>query len=257
VRKQLAVLPFAEIRVADPEFMQGVPYQAPIDLYVRGDDMRELQRISDELVTRIRRIPGAVDVKSTLVAGQPEMVARINRELAADIGFDVGGIAAQLRAMVEGVVPTKLRDGDREHDIRVRLAPEFRNDFGAIARTPLYSPTGAAVRTGDLVTMQPAVGPTSIDREQRRRQLKVGVDLAARPLGDVTADVEKAIAAVKMPANFEAGRFSLPSRSFTSCLHPSSSRSPSRCSSWCRFRWRSWARSWACSSRAITSACRP
>ncbi len=119
VRKQLASFPFAEIRVADPEFMQGVPYQPPIDLYVRGDNMKELQRISDELVTKIRRIPGAVDVKSTLVAGQPEMVARINREMAADIGFDVGGIAGQLRGMVEGVVPTKLRDGDREYDIRV------------------------------------------------------------------------------------------------------------------------------------------
>ena len=53
--------------------------------------------------------------------------------------------------------------------------------------------------------MQPAVGPSSIDREQRRRQAKVGVDLSTRPLGDVTADVEKAIVSVKMPPNFEAG----------------------------------------------------
>jgi hydrophobic/amphiphilic exporter-1 (mainly G- bacteria), HAE1 family len=205
VRRDLSKLPFAEIRVADPEFMQGAPYQPPIDLYVRGDDMRELQRISDELVSKIRQVPGAVDVKSSLVAGQPEMVARINRELAADIGFDVGGVAAQLRGMVEGIVATKLRDGEREHDIRVRLAPEFRNNFAAIAGTPLYTPTGTVVRTADLVSMLPAVGPSSIDREQRRRQVKVGVDLAGRPLGDVTADVEKAIATVKMPANFEAG----------------------------------------------------
>ena len=123
-------------------------------------------------------MPGAVDVKSTLVAGQPEMVARINREMAADLGFDVGGIAGQLRGMVEGVVPTKLRDGDREYDIRVRLAPEFRNDFDAIARTPLYSPTRRGrARPPISCAMQPAVGPTSIDREQRRRQVKVGVDL--------------------------------------------------------------------------------
>ena len=31
--------------------MQGAPYQPPIDLYVRGDDMAELQRVNDELVT--------------------------------------------------------------------------------------------------------------------------------------------------------------------------------------------------------------
>src|SRR6185436_11869104 len=159
----------------------------------------------DELTTKIKRIPGAVDIKSSLVSGQPEMVARINREMAADIGFDVGSIAGQLRGMVEGVVPTKLRDGDREHDIRVRLAPEFRNDFATLSRTPLYAPNGAVVRAGDLVRMEPGVGPSSIDREQRRRQVKVGVDLDGRPLGDVSAEVEKVFSSVSMPPNFEHG----------------------------------------------------
>src|SRR6187397_778446 len=165
VRAQLNKLPFADIKVAKPQFMQGAPNQAPIELYVRGDDLLQLQRISDELTTKIKQIRGAVDVKSTLVSGQPEMVARINREMAADIGFDVGSIAGQLRGMVEGVVPTKLRDGDREHDIRVRLAPEFRNDFATLSRTPLYAPTGAVVRASDLVHLEPGVGPSSIDRE--------------------------------------------------------------------------------------------
>ncbi len=205
VRAQLNKLPFADIKVAKPQFMQGAPNQAPIELYVRGDDLQQLQRISDELTTKIKQIRGAVDVKSTLVSGQPEMVARINREMAADIGFDVGSIAAQLRGMVEGVVPTKLRDGDREHDIRVRLAPEFRNDFATLGRTPLYAPNGAVVRAGDLVRMEPGVGPSSIDREQRRRQVKVGVDLDGRPLGDVSAEVEKVFSSVTMPPNFEHG----------------------------------------------------
>ena len=117
---------------------------------------------------QVKAVPGAVDVDSTLETGQPEMVAHVNRELAADLGFDVGSVAMQLRGMVEGIVPTRLREDDKEYDIRVRLAPEFRNDFEAIARTPLYSPTGAVVRTRDIVRMQPEVGPAAIEREQRR-----------------------------------------------------------------------------------------
>ena len=49
VRAMLARMPFVEAKVADPQFMQGVAYQAPINVYVRGDDMKELQRISDDL----------------------------------------------------------------------------------------------------------------------------------------------------------------------------------------------------------------
>ena len=206
VRARLAKMPFVDGKVADPEFMQGAPYEPPINVFVRGDDLVALQRISDEIERRVRAIPGAVDVSSNLESGQPEVVARINRELAADLGFSVGSIAMQLRGMVEGIVPTKLRDGDREHDIRVCLAPEYRNDSGAVLRTPLYSPRGAAVRTGDIVQFVPAVGPSNIDREQRRRQAKIGIDLApGYALGDVTAQVERALKTVDMPPNFEWG----------------------------------------------------
>jgi len=205
IREQLAAIPLLEITVADPEFMQGAPSEAPLNVYLRGDDMAELQRLSDEVVNRIRAVPGAVDVDSSLESGQPEMVADVNRDLAADLGFDVGSIASQLRGMVEGVVPTRLREGDKEYDIRVRLAPEFRNDFQVIARTPLYSPGGAVVRTADIVRLAPGVGPTTIEREARRRQAKIGVELADRPLGDVTSDVSAIMAGIPMPPNFEWG----------------------------------------------------
>jgi multidrug efflux pump subunit AcrB/outer membrane protein TolC len=207
VRGLLAAVPFVDGKVADPEFMQGAPYEPPINVYVRGDDLAALQRITAEIQARIRAIPGAVDISSNIESGQPEIVARVDRARAADLGFSVGGVAAQLRGMVEGVVPTRLRDGDREHDIRVRLAPEFRNDPEAVLHAPLYSPpSGAAVRARDVVAFAPAVGPSNIDREQRRRQAVIGVDLAAGyALGDVTAEVRRAVETVSMPPTFEWG----------------------------------------------------
>jgi HAE1 family hydrophobic/amphiphilic exporter-1 len=204
-RQRLAAVPMLKATVTDPEFMQGAPSEAPVNIYVRGDDMAALQRLSDEIVAKARQVPGTADIDSTLESGQPEMVAHVNRSMAADLGFEVATVASQLRGMVEGVVPTKLRDGEEEHDIRVRLAPEFRNDFAVIARTPLYSPRGAAVRTGDIVRMEPGVGPTNIEREQRRRQAKIGIELDDRPLGDVTRDLEAMMATVQMPPNFEWG----------------------------------------------------
>lgn len=205
MRARLKQIPLLKMTVADPEFMQGSPTQAPLSVYLRGDDMAELQRLNEEVVARVKAVPGAVDVDSTLESGQPEMAAHVNRELAADLGFDVGSVAMQLRGMVEGVVPTRLREDDKEYDIRVRLAPQFRNDFEAIGRTPLYSPTGAVVRTRDIVKMQPDVGPAAIEREQRRRQAKINIELSDRALGDVTNDVAKVMQGVTMPPNFEWG----------------------------------------------------
>ena len=205
VRERLKQIPLLKMTVSDPEFMQGAPTQAPLSVYLRGDDMAELQRLNEEILQKVRAVPGAVDVDSTLETGQPEMMAAVNRELAADLGFDVGSVAMQLRSMVEGIVPTRLREDDKEYDIRVRLAPEFRNDFESIARTPLYSPTGAVVRARDIVRLQPEVGPAAIEREARRRQAKINIELADRSLGEVTADVGRVMAAVALPPNFEWG----------------------------------------------------
>ena len=205
IRERLKQIPLLKMTVADPEFMQGAPTQAPLSVYLRGDDMAELQRINEEALQKVRAVPGAVDVDSTLETGQPEMVAAVNRELAADLGFDVSSVAMQLRGMVEGIVPTRLREDDKEYDIRVRLAPAFRNDFESIARTPIYSPTGAVVRARDIVKLQPEVGPAAIEREARRRQAKINIELSDRSLGEVTADVGKVMESITLPPNFEWG----------------------------------------------------
>ena len=205
MRTRLKAIPLLKMTVADPEFMQGAPSEAPLNVFVRGDDLPELQRLNEEIVAKVKAVPGAIDVDSSLETGQPEMAARVNRELAADLGFDVGTVAMQLRGMVEGIVPTRLREDDKEYDIRVRLAPEFRNDFEAIARTPLYSPTGAVVRARDIVRLEPEVGPASIDREQRVRQAKISIELTDRPLGDVTADVSKVMESITLPPGFQWG----------------------------------------------------
>ncbi len=205
IRGRLKQIPLLKMTVADPEFMQGAPTQAPLSVYLRGDDTAELLRLNEEVVQKVRAVPGAVDVDSSLETGQPEMVADVNRNVAADLGFEVGTIAMQLRGMVEGVVPTRLREDDKEYDIRVRLAPEFRNDFDTIARTPLYSPTGAVVRTRDVVSLRPEVGPAAIEREARRRQAKINIELSDRSLGEVTADVGAVMQRIQLPANFEWG----------------------------------------------------
>lgn len=205
VRARLRAIPLLRMTVADPEFMQGAPSEAPLNVFLRGDDLTTLQQLSNEVVAKIREVPGAVDVDSSTESGQPEMLAQVDRSLAADLGFDVGGVAQQLRGLVEGVVPTRLREGDKQYDIRVRLAPEFRNDFAVIGRTPLYAPSGAVVPARDIVRFEPGVGPTAIDREARRRQVRIGVELAGRPLGDVTTDVARVMSTVAMPPGFEWG----------------------------------------------------
>ena len=164
--------------------------QAPISVFLRGDDMDELQRLSDEIVAKIRQVPGTVDVDSTLESGQPEMVARVNRELAADLGLrrrqrrDAAARHGRRRRADAGCARatrnTTSASGSRRSSATTSRRSRARRSTRRAARW-------CARRTSRR--WSPGVGPTNIEREQRRRQAKIDVELSDRPLGDVTTDV--------------------------------------------------------------------
>ena len=206
MRQRLTAIPMLKMTVADPEFMQGAPSEAPLNVFVRGDDMEALQRLNDEIVTRIKAVPGAVDVDSSLESGQPEMVAEVNRAFAADMGFDVASVATQLRAWSKASCRRASVEGDKEYDIRVRLAPEFRNDFQTIApHTALF----AARRTRPHGRHRPdgvraSVRPTSSARPGDARPRSASSSTAA-PLGDVTATSRVVMAGIAHAAELRVG----------------------------------------------------
>jgi len=58
---------------------------AVIQYILNGPD-EKLAHYSDQIVAKLRAVPGAVDVDTTFVTGNPELVATVNRRKAADLG---------------------------------------------------------------------------------------------------------------------------------------------------------------------------
>ena len=87
------------------------------------------------------RVGGSGDIRSDF-----RVVAASHRDLAADMGFSMGAISAQLRGMVEGIVPTRLRDGDRAWEAPpVGVARAYPEE---LAGTSVTAFADAAVQAG-------------------------------------------------------------------------------------------------------------
>ena len=56
---------------------------------LQGPDLDKLAEYSDTLETRLREIPGLVDVDSTLSLRKPEVQVAIDRDRASDLGIPV------------------------------------------------------------------------------------------------------------------------------------------------------------------------
>jgi hydrophobe/amphiphile efflux-1 (HAE1) family protein len=187
-----------------PLFAGGMA-QALIMYDLSGPDLAQLQRYSDDVVARIKKIPGAVDVSSSLIGGKPELGVTIDRERAADLGVDVTDIAATLRLLVGGGKISTYEEGGSEFEVRARAERDYRADAESLAVVTVPSTRLGSVPLGDVVKLRPADGPGQVNRLNRRRQVTFTANVAPGfAEGGVGDGVKRAFADLHMPAEYVA-----------------------------------------------------
>jgi HAE1 family hydrophobic/amphiphilic exporter-1 len=154
-----------------------------IDFSIRGPDLAELARYTDELRKRADEL-GIVDADSTLRIERPEQRVVIDRERAAALGVRTEDVALSLRLMVGGDLEVStFRDEtmNENYDVQLRLEADERGSVAAIER--LYVPRsmgdaqGQLVRLDNLVKIESVKSASRIDRLDRQRvaSLRAGV----------------------------------------------------------------------------------
>ena len=82
--------------------LEPVSGQKQIEFSIMGPDLQELDRISQELQSKLQHIPGLVDLDSSLQPPKPIVEVKVHRDAAADLGLSVASIASSLRTLVAG-----------------------------------------------------------------------------------------------------------------------------------------------------------
>ncbi len=191
------MVPTAKVSVGDPAFIEGAK-DAPIMIFVRGDDLHVLERTAARFSDILRAIPGVTDVSMDYAPGKPELQLAVNRDRAASLGVPTALIAGTLRASVEGELAGIYRDGDDEVDIRVRLREQDRASEAMLGRVPI--PTrGGLVPLSDVADISRGDGPTMIQRKDRSRVIAITAGAVGRPLGDIVEELEAGIAKMHLP----------------------------------------------------------
>ena len=183
---------------------------APLQIEVRGPDIKQLQQIADRVVADMRTIEGVVDVQSSLGEPRPELRLDINRDLANEIGLDVGQIAATVRPFMAGQTATRWEDPTgEEREVVVQVDPSQRQRPEDLAKLPIATTRrddfGAAVTVplGEVATIQRGTAPSQIDRKSLERIATVGAA--------VTPELSIAEASGLIQAKLDAMEPTLPS----------------------------------------------
>ena len=173
-----------------------------LQVTLRSDNPDALKAASDALTQEIRQIPGLVEVNSSANLVQPEILIRPDVKRAADLGVTVRDIASTASLATLGDAESDLAEfdvGDRLIPIRVRLAPEFRNDLSTLENLKVLNNQGQLVPLISVADVGLGSGPAQIDRLDRSRQVTIGANLDGITLGQGLQQVYALPAFVNLP----------------------------------------------------------
>ncbi|HEX2964904.1 MAG TPA: efflux RND transporter permease subunit [Syntrophorhabdaceae bacterium] len=189
MRRALRSIPGLRASVEDASSMGGLGggRQVPIQYSIRGRDLGTLQKYSNDVMGRFSKVPGVVDVDSSLEIGKPEIRVYIDRDKAAALGVDVTSIAETINMLIGGEVDvTQYKDESkgRSYDLRMRLISQDRIDPEDIRRLYVRAKDGRMVELSNLISLTEAGGSSIINRVDRRRAVTIFANLEGKALGD-------------------------------------------------------------------------
>ncbi len=171
-----------------------------IRLSILGTDLKQLAKLADEANTRIKAIPGIVDLDSSLKPNKPTIWIEPHRDLAADLGVGVAQIGNTLRPLLAGEAASTWRAPDDEnYDVNVRLAPADRNNINDLSRLMLASTqtnsdgSPRMVPLKQVASIEPASGANQINRRDLNREVELSANVIGRSAGQANAEIKRAL----------------------------------------------------------------
>jgi cobalt-zinc-cadmium resistance protein CzcA len=180
-----------------------------------GPDLAKLEEIANQVLPEMDQVKGVADLGIFRVLGQPNLNITVDREKAARYGLNSGDVNAVVQAALGGTVATTQLEADRQFNVTVRLAPQYRGDFESVGNIKVgyTTPNGtnAYIPLRELATISLDTGASYIFHERNARFIPIKFSVRGRDLGSTVAEAQQRIAKnISLPTGYRiewAGEF--------------------------------------------------
>lgn len=203
IRVRLAMLP-ASITVGQPiahrldHMLSGVRAQIALKIY--GDDYDTLRALAADIETRLRTIPGIVDLQTERQVRIPELQVRVDYERAKRYGLNPSTITEQLETLSNGRVVSEIIDQQKRFDVVLRLSDADRTTR-ALGDMLIESPAGR-IPLKSIADVIETDGPNQILRENSRRRIAVFANTDGSDMARIIEAIRAEIASAPLPQGY-------------------------------------------------------
>ena len=184
------------------EAIAGVKGQVAIKLF--GPELNTLIHKANEVYNVVKDIKGVHDLFVDRIAGQPQLLIKIDRDLCAKYGVRVNNVQNIIETALGGKAATQFIEEEKRFDVTVRLLPEYRDNIEAIKNIQVASSDGNLnIPLSQLAKFVYSKGAPVIFRENMRRRAAVRFNVIDRDMGGLVAEAQKAVRKkIKLPEGY-------------------------------------------------------
>ena len=134
---------FPEARILVRGLVQGPPVDAPVEFRVVGPDLETLRQTGDGIREMLLGLDDVASVRADYEGGAPKLGVAVDEDAARLLGLNLGDVARQLEAALDGARGGSVIEAGEELPVRVRLPDAVRSDTTRIATMDIIAPGGA------------------------------------------------------------------------------------------------------------------
>ena len=201
------VVPTAVVAYTQPiqmrveELISGV--RATLAAKIYGEDLAELDRLSEEIKNVIAEVEGVADLSLEANIGKPQVRIQVNRDSLARYGLNADDVLSIVRTGIGNEPVSTLIDGVRRFDITARLDDNSKSSIQAIKRIPIKTATGAIVPLASVADITVAEGYSFVRREQLQRYAVIQMDVRGRDVDGFVQDANDLIESeIELPPGY-------------------------------------------------------
>ncbi len=177
---------------------QGLP--APIDIQIQGSDLAISHEIAEAIVSEVREIPGAVDVRVDQPLEYPAVMIDVDRIKAAEVGLTqeevIKNVVTAINSSVNFNPSFWIDPNNGNHYLIGAQYPEDDiQDFNTLLEIPIVgAATSQPVLLGNVAQLSRTTSPAVVRHINITRTVDVYANVEGRDLGGLAEAIEERLA---------------------------------------------------------------
>jgi HAE1 family hydrophobic/amphiphilic exporter-1 len=160
---------------------------------LQDTDTQELYTYAPQLETKMRQLPGLVDVSSDLLLKNPQVTVDLDRDKIAALDLDVNRVATALFNAYGTRQVSTIYAPSNQYQVIVEVAPEYQRDPAALSLLYVRSRGGSLIPLSAITRAKTEVGPLAVNHAGQLPSVTISFNLKpGAALGDAVSGIQAA-----------------------------------------------------------------